>query len=359
MTGKGFREIRISMDEKLTTRGSGIAALDAATRFPAVFAYQENGGYRVERREMTLAELPDADVLVDVAYSSLNYKDGLAVTGRGKIVRTFPMVLGIDLAGTVVESRSELYKPGDRVLGIGQSLSETSWGGYSGYQRVRPDILIPVPERFSLAEAMAIGTAGFTAMLCVMGLEHQEVLPESGPVVVTGAGGGVGSFAVALLAGLGYEVVASTGRSEIHEHLRRLGAASFVSRSELETAGPALQSARWAGGVDTVGGAILASVISQTRYGGAVAACGMAASSELHVSVFPFILRNVALLGTSSSATSRPKRLAGWERLARDLPAEALARIAPRTEPMSRIFDVAEEIMTGRVLGRVVIDVKS
>ncbi len=347
------------MDEKLTTRSSGLTAELATERFPAVYAFQAESGYRVERRELNLAELPDAEVLVDVAYSSLNYKDGLAVTGRGKIVRKFPMVLGIDLAGTVVESRSDAFKPGDRVLGIGQSLSETSWGGYSGYQRVRPDILIPVPERFSLAEAMAIGTAGFTAMLCVMGLEHQEVLPEAGPVLVTGAGGGVGSFAVALLAGLGYEVVASTGRTEIHGYLRQLGAASFVSRSELEAAGPALQSARWAGGVDTVGGTILANVISQTRYGGAVAACGMAADSELHVSVFPFILRNVALLGTSSSATPRPKRLAGWDRLAQDLPAGALARIASRIEPMSRIFDLAEEIMAGRIQGRVVIDVKA
>ncbi len=347
------------MDEKLTTQAGGTAAVDGTTKFPAIYAYQADGAYRVERREMNLAELPDADVLVDVAYSSLNYKDGLAVTGLGKIVRKFPMVLGIDLAGTVVESRSDLFKPGDRVLGIGQSLSETSWGGYSGYQRVRSDILILVPERFSLSEAMAIGTAGFTAMLCVMGLEHQEVRPESGPVVVTGAGGGVGSFAVALLAGLGYEVVASTGRTEIHEYLRQLGAASFVSRAELEAAGPALQSARWGGGVDTVGGTILASVISQTRYGGAVAACGMAASSELHVSVFPFILRNVALLGTSSPAPPRSKRLAGWERLARDLPADALARIAPRIEPMSRIFELADEIVAGRIQGRVVIDVKS
>lgn len=327
--------------------------------FPAVYAFLDDGSYRVETRTMRLCDLPDADVLVEIAYSSLNYKDGLAVTGKGKIVRTFPMVLGIDLAGTVVESRSPLYAPGDRVLGIGQALSETQWGGYSRYQRVRSDILVPVPERFSLKDAMAIGTGGFTAMLCVMALEHHDVLPGSGPVVVTGAGGGVGSFAVALLGRLGYEVVAATGRLEIHDYLRELGASSFVSRQELSEPGAPLQSARWAGGVDTVGGTILANLIAQTTYGGAIAACGMAAGADLHSSVFPFILRNVALLGTSSSATPRARRIAGWDRLAKDLPAEALARIAPRTEPMSRIAQLADEILEGRVRGRLVVDVNS
>ncbi|MBU6429101.1 MAG: oxidoreductase [Cyanobacteria bacterium REEB65] len=327
--------------------------------FNAVYAQQDGGPYRVDLRRLHLTDLPAADVLVQISYSSLNYKDGLAVTGQGKIARKFPMVLGIDLAGTVIESRSERFKPGDRVLGIGQTLSETQWGGYSQFQRVSSDILLPIPARFGLRDAMAIGTAGFTAMLCVMGLEQQGVVPGRGPVLVTGAGGGVGSYAIALLAKLGHEVVAVSGRPELESYLAGLGAARRIPRSELEGKGAPLQSQRWAGGVDTVGGEILVNLIAQTQYEGAVAACGMAAGSELSMSVFPFILRNVALLGTSSSATPRSKRLAGWDRLAAELPTGVLEKIAPRTEPLTGIFELSHEILAGKIRGRIVIDVNS
>lgn len=317
----------------------------------------EGKGYTVGFKELSTADLPgQGEVLVRVAYSSLNYKDGLAITARGKIVRALPLVLGIDLAGTVVESRSPRFRPGDRVVGIGQGLGELEWGGYGQMARVRADLLSPVPEAFSLEQVMALGTAGFTAMLCVMGLEHMGVRPESGDIVVTGAGGGVGSIAVMLLAGLGYRVVAVTGRPETHEFLRGLGAADFLDRAEFEKPGAPLQPQRWAGGVDNVGGTILANVISQTKYEGAVAACGMAHATDLHVSIFPFILRNVALLGTSSSNTQEPKRSECWRRLARDVSPEKLARIY-RVEPMSRLPELAEQIMAGRIQGRIVIDV--
>jgi len=318
---------------------------------------RDTGGYKTAIETLSDDDLPrDGEVLVDVAYSSLNYKDALAVTGRGKIVRRFPMVLGIDLAGTVVESSSADFKPGDRVVGHGQGLGETDWGGYSQRERVHAGAIVPLPDAFSFEQAMQIGTAGFTAMLCVMALEHEGVVPSEREVIVTGATGGVGSLAVMLLARRGYRVAASTGRPELEPYLRDLGATSIVPRDELAKKGGPLQSERWAGGVDTVGGQTLANVFAQTAYEGAIACCGMAGGHELSTTVWPLILRNVSLLGVSSIRTSKAKRIEAWSRLAAGVDLAKLASLS-RTEPLSRIFELSDELLAGRIHGRVVIDV--
>ncbi len=298
------------------------------------------------------------EVLIDVAYSSLNYKDGLAVTGKGRIVRRFPMIVGIDLAGTVIESSTGELKPGDRVLGTGQGLGESDGGGYTTKQRVRAETIVKVPDALSIDDAMRLGTAGLTAMLCVLALEKNEVMPSDREIVVTGAAGGVGSLAVHLLARRGYKVAALTGRPELEPYLRDLGATSIVQRVELENAKGALQSERWAGAVDTVGGPILANVFAQTAYGGSVACCGMAASHELSTTVWPLILRNVSLLGVSSLKTSKPLRNQAWQRLAEDVDRGVLAKMS-RSEPLSNIFELAEEITNGKVRGRILIDVNA
>jgi acrylyl-CoA reductase (NADPH) len=322
--------------------------------FQALLA-RENG---VAFETLTDDDLPQGGVLIDVAYSSLNYKDGLAVTGRGRIVRKFPMVLGIDLAGTVVASDSDDFRPGDRVLGTGQGLGEMHWGGYSPRQRVSADAIVPVPDGLSFEQAMHLGTAGLTAMLCVLALEQNDVMPSEREVVVTGAAGGVGSLAVMLLARRGYRVAALTGRPELEEYLRGLGATSIVPREELLKKGGPMQSERWAGGVDTVGGEILTNLFAQTVYEGAVACCGMAGGHEVHTTVWPLILRNVSLLGVSSLRTSKAKRLEAWARLASDVDPLKLAELS-RTEPLSRIRELSEEIMEGRIRGRVAVDVNA
>jgi acrylyl-CoA reductase (NADPH) len=304
------------------------------------------------------SDLPKTGVTVDVAYSSLNYKDGLAVTGRGRIVRKFPMVLGIDLAGTVVDSDSDDFKTGDRVLGTGQGLGELIWGGYTERARVPADAILRVPDGLSLEQAMHLGTAGITAMLCVLALEQNDVVPDDREILVTGAAGGVGSLAVMLLAKRGYRVAASTGRPQLEDYLRGLGATSIVHRDELSSPGAPMQKERWAGAVDTVGGATLANAYAQTAYGGAVAACGMAGGHELNTTVWPMILRNVSFLGVSSLRTPKAKRVTAWDRLATDADAAKLAEMS-RTEPLSRIFELGEEILDGRIRGRVAIDVTS
>lgn len=313
---------------------------------------RENG---VAFEEITNDDLPKGGVTVDVAYSSLNYKDGLAVTGRGKIVRKFPMVLGIDLAGTVADSDTAEFKPGDRVLGTGQGLGELIWGGFAQRARVPADALVHVPAGLSLEQAMHCGTAGLTAMLCVLALEQNDVVPDEREVLVTGAAGGVGSLAVLLLAKRGYRVAASTGRPELGDYLRGLGATTIVPRDELSSAaGAPMQKERWAGAVDTVGGTTLANVYAQVAYGGAVACCGMAGGHELHTTVWPLILRNVSLLGVSSLRTPKAKRNEAWSGLAGELDAAKLAEMS-RTEPLSKIFTLAEEILAGRIRGRVAI----
>lgn len=321
--------------------------------FPAMVA-TEPGPATLQ--ELTDADLGEGDVTVAVAYSSLNYKDGLAVTGKGKIMRSHPMVAGIDLAGVVEASDSPDWKVGDEVLVTGWGLSESHSGGYTQRQRVRSEWLTARPDGLTLKQTMAVGTAGLTAMLCVLAIEGAGVTPgDGGEVVVTGAGGGVGSVAVAVLAELGHDVAASTGRSETHDYLRSLGASSIVERSELAEAGRPLGKEHWIGGVDTVGSQTLATVLSQTRYRGAVAACGLAGGNDLPTTVLPFILRNVALLGVDSVMCPAPVRAEAWRRLGTDLPTDLLDSMTT-VEPMTSLPELAERILAGETRGRVVID---
>lgn len=325
--------------------------------FTALMLEDVEGKPKVGFREITRQDLPDHDVLVEVAYSSLNYKDGLAVSGKGRIARRLPMVAGIDLAGTVVESRSPAWKPGDRVVVNGWGLSETEWGGYSRFQRLKPEWLIRLPDAFSLQEAMAIGTAGYTAALCVDALEQWGAIePGKGEVLVTGAAGGVGSTAVSLLSSKGYVVVASTGRAETHDYLRGLGATSFIDRAELSGDVRPLQKERWSGVVDSVGSKTLANVLAQTVYGGAVAACGLAAGSDLPGSVFPHILRSVALIGVDSVYAPVTKREKAWATLSQHLDRAKLAAMT-EVHPMSDLPALADRILAGAVRGRAVIEI--
>lgn len=328
-----------------------------AQSFTAVVIEEQDGKARAELKQLTLADLPDHEVLVEVEFSTLNYKDGLAVSGnRNKVVRKLPLVAGVDLAGRVVESRSPAWKPGDRVVVNGFGLSETEYGGYSRFARVKPEWLLRLPEAFTTKQAMAIGTAGYTAALCVDALVTFGVSKDSGQVLVTGAAGGVGSVAVALLTAAGFSVVASTGRPETHEYLKKLGARSFVDRAKLADKGRPLQKELYAAAIDVVGGVTLANVLAQTNYGGAVAACGLAESADLPATVLPHILRNVALLGVDSVMAPMAKREKAWQRLARDLPAQALSDIT-RVEPMSQIVKLGESILANQVRGRIIIDV--
>ncbi len=312
-------------------------------------------GVAAELAEISAEELPPGDVTVAVTHSSLNYKDALAVSAVAAIVRSFPMVCGIDLAGTVEASDSPDWQPGDQVIATGWGLSESHPGGYTQLQRVRSAWLTAKPRAFTLEQCMALGTAGLTAMLCVLALERAGLEPGEAPVLVTGAGGGVGHIAVSLLAGLGFGVVASTGREELHEHLRALGASEIVPRSELDQPGRPLGSERWAGAIDSVGGHTLANVLAQTRYRGAVAACGLAGGAELPGSVLPFILRNVSLLGIDSVHCPAADREAAWGRLERDLPAPRLEQIAT-LEPLARVPELATQLLAGQIRGRIVID---
>ncbi|MFI5427774.1 MDR family oxidoreductase [Aeromicrobium sp. UC242_57] len=313
------------------------------------------GGSRPAGVELTPADLPDGDVVVEVDYSSLNYKDGLAVSGQGRIARSLPMTCGIDLAGRVVESSSADWSEGDEVIATGWGLSETEQGGYTRYQRVRSQWLVRKPSAFSALESMAIGTAGLTAMLCVLRLQAHG-LRDGAKIVVTGASGGVGSVAVALLARAGYEVEASTGSAASHELLTSLGASSIIDRAELSEPGRPLGKERWDAGVDTVGSHTLANVLSQISYGGAVAACGLAGGADLPSTVMPFILRGVDLLGVDSVYAPIERRVEPWDRLAADLPSDVLAQMTT-----VRAFDdlprLADDILAGATQARVVIDV--
>jgi len=329
--------------------------------FRAVLAAEPDGP---SGRLVTLprGDLPVEDVTVRVAYSSLNYKDGLAVTGKGRVVRRFPMVCGVDLAGEVEESSDPVWSPGDQVIATGFGLGEEHWGGFAELARVRPEWLVRVPAGRDARWAMSIGTAGLTAMLCVLALERHDASPEAAgvdPVVVTGAAGGVGSVAVALLAGLGYKVAAVSGRPEHEAYLRRLGAAEVLPRSELADApAKALDRERFFGGVDAVGGTTLATVLRQTRYGGCVAACGLAGGAELLTTVHPFILRGVTLAGVESVRAPLELRERAWRRLATGLSPELLEEMTI-VEPLERVPALGEDILAGRTRGRVVIDVAS
>ncbi|MFZ5823721.1 MAG: MDR family oxidoreductase [Bacillota bacterium] len=326
--------------------------------FRALVVDQVEGKMQAGIRTLGLGDLPEGDVLVRVAYSSLNYKDGLAVTGKGKVLRKFPMVPGIDLAGTVEESASPAFRPGDQVVLTGWGVGEEHWGGYAQFARVRSEWLVPLPSGLTLRQAMAIGTAGFTAMLAVMALERNGLTP--GPeILVTGASGGVGSVAVALLAKLGHNVVASTGRPESHEFLRSLGAREIMDRSLLSDATPRpLERARWGGAVDSVGGQTLSTLLSGMMRECSVASCGLAGGHQLNTTVMPFILRGVNLLGIDSVMCPQERRLAAWERLTQDLPQNLLEQITD-VIGLEQVLSKGEEIVRGQVRGRLVVDVNA
>ena len=302
------------------------------------------------------AELMDGDVTVDVEWSTLNYKDGLAVTGKAPVVRRFPMIAGIDFAGTVAQSSHKDWKAGDKVVCNGWGMGETHLGAYAQKARVNGDWLVRLPGGLSTRDAMAIGTAGYTAMLAVMALEKHGLTPRSGSIVVTGAAGGVGSVAVSVLSKLGYHVIASTGRAAEQDYLKHLGAAEIIDRNELSVAARPLAKERWAGGVDSVGSTTLANLLSMTRYGGAIAACGLAAGMDLPSSVAPFILRGVCLLGIDSVICPIEKRKAAWARLATDLDRSKLSEITSEI-PLEEVVEAGARILAGQVRGRIVVKI--
>jgi acrylyl-CoA reductase (NADPH) len=328
-------------------------------RFKAlVVSKGESGGPSAQAlawQDLALDDLMAGDVVVRVTHSTLNYKDGLAITGKAPIVRRWPMIPGIDLAGRVTASSHGDFKPGDEVILNGFGIGETHFGGYAQMARVKGDWLVSKPATFTAAQAMAIGTAGYTAMLCVLALERHGVTPAKGPVVVTGAAGGVGSVAITLLTKLGFRVIASTGRPAERAYLEQLGAAEILDRAELSQPARPLGKERWAGGVDGVGSHTLANVLSMTRYGGAVAACGLAQGMDLITSVAPFILRGVTLAGIDSVMAPKAARIEAWGRLAQDLDRDKLNALTV-TRPASDVSGLAAEIVAGKVRGRVVLE---
>jgi acrylyl-CoA reductase (NADPH) len=324
--------------------------------FKAIVVEKTEGGQKVGLADFNEADLMAGDVTVRVEWSTVNYKDGLALTGRAPVVRRFPMIAGIDFSGTVESSSHPLWKPNDRVILNGWGLGETHLGGYAEKARVKGDWLVPLPERNSARGAMAIGTAGYTAMLAIMALERHGITPRQGPVIVTGAAGGLGSIAVTLLAKLGFNVIASTGRPTEADYLKDLGAREIIERKELVTPSKALGRERWAGGIDTVGSTTLASVLSMTRYGGAIAACGLAGGMDLPATVAPFIMRGVSLVGIDSVMCPMERRREAWKRLASDLDASKLAAMTSEVD-LSGVIDAGRRIVEGGVRGRVVVKI--
>lgn len=324
--------------------------------FKALMANKGEKGTELAWKDLSLDDLMEGDVTVRVTHSTLNYKDGLALTGKAPVVRRWPMIPGIDFAGVVESSTHGDFKAGDEVILNGWGVGETHYGGYAGMARVKGEWLVKKPSSFTAAETMAIGTAGYTAMLCVMALEHGGVVPASGPVLVTGAAGGVGSVAVSLLAGRGYQVIASTGRTSEADFLKGLGASEIIDRAELSAQARPLGKERWAGAVDVVGSHTLANVISMTRYGGTVAACGLAQGMDLPTSVAPFILRGVTLAGIDSVMAPKARRVEAWNRLAQDLDRKKLASLTV-SHPLADVTSLGPQILAGNVKGRVVFNV--
>ncbi len=324
--------------------------------FKAILIEKDDSGYRTNLREIDEAQLPEGDVTIRVAYSTLNYKDGLAITGRGPVVRRFPMVPGVDLVGTVESSNSPDYAAGDKVVLNGWGVGETHWGGLAQKARLKGEWLVPLPAAFSPRQAMAIGTAGYTAMLCVMALEKHGVTPDQGEIVVTGAAGGVGSAAIAILSKLGYRVVAVTGRPEESDYVKGLGAVEVLDRSAFSSPGKPIGKERWAGAVDVVGSHVLANVCATTKYRGVVTACGLAGGMDFPATVAPFILRGVTLVGVDSVMCPRAERIQAWERLARDLDLSKLDMIGHEIA-LADAIPTAAELLDGRVRGRVIVDV--
>jgi acrylyl-CoA reductase (NADPH) len=324
--------------------------------FKAIVIRKSDGGQSAALSDFDESELMEGDVTVRVEWSTVNYKDGLAVTGKAPVVRRFPMIAGIDAAGTVETSTHPEWKPGDKVILNGWGCGETHLGGYAEKMRCKGDWLVPLPAGISAREAMAIGTAGYTAMLAVLALERHGVTPASGPVVVTGAAGGVGSVAVAVLAKLGHQVIASTGRPHEIDYLKELGAAEVIARQELTGPVRPLGRERWAAGVDAVGSVTLANVLSMTRYGGAVACCGLAGGMDLPTSVAPFILRGVALLGVDSVMCPQHSRREAWKRLETDLDRLKLAKMTDEIG-LADVVDAGQRIVEGAVRGRIVVKI--
>jgi acrylyl-CoA reductase (NADPH) len=324
--------------------------------YQALQIEKTDAGYRCTLQTLDDSALPEGDVTVQVDYSTLNYKDGLAITGKSPVVRKFPLTPGIDLSGTVTESQHTLFKVGDQVVLNGWGVGESHSGGLAQKARLKGDWLVKLPAAFTPRQAMAIGTAGYTAMLCVMALQKHGVTPDKGDILVTGAGGGVGSVAIALLTKLGYRVVASTGRMQEADYLRQLGAADVMDRAELSAPGKPLAKERWAGVVDTVGSHTLANACASTKYGGVVTACGLAQGMDFPSSVAPFILRGVTLAGIDSVMAPRAVREAAWARLAQDLDTAQLERMT-REVGLADAVALGAEILAGQVRGRVVVNV--
>ena len=324
--------------------------------FKAIRIDKADKGTTAKLTQFDEAELMEGDVTVRVEYSTLNYKDGLALTGKAPVVRRFPMIAGIDFAGTVESSSHPQWKAGDKVVCTGWGMGETHLGAYAEKARVKGDWLVALPQGLSARDAMAIGTAGFTAMLSVLALEKHGLSPKSGPVVVTGAAGGVGSVAIAVLSRLGYHVIASTGRASEADYLKSLGAAEVIDRNELSGPAKPLAKERWAGGVDSVGSTTLANLLSMTKYGGAIAACGLAAGMDLPTSVAPFILRGVCLLGIDSVMCPIEPRKAAWQRLASDLDRTKLSEITTEIS-LDEVPEWGAKILAGQVRGRIVVKI--
>lgn len=330
-----------------------------AQTFKALLVEQHDGQTQATIRTLPKEMLPQGDVLVRVVYSSLNYKDGLAVTGQGRVIRNYPMAPGIDLAGIVEESENAEFKPGAPVIVTGYGIGENTWGGYAQLARVKSEWLVPLPEGMTLKQAMGIGTAGFTAMLAIIELEDRGMRPGGREVVVTGAAGGLGSIAVAILAHLGYTVVASSGRTEAYDYLRSLGAQRIIDRSVLSApSNKPLESEHWGGAIDAVGGDTLAGLLRSMAIGTGVASCGLAGGSQLNTTVLPFILRGVALIGIDSVRCPQPRRRTAWQRLARDLPVDLLDQMM-QVAPLEDVPALSREILRGKIRGRVVVDVNA
>lgn len=326
-------------------------------KFKAVLVENVSGTRTTRVRELYDADLPQGAVTVKVSFSGLNYKDALAITGRAPVIRKFPMVPGIDFAGIVEESRSTLVREGDHVLVNGWGLGETRWGGLAQRNRCDPNLVTALPAGLSLKQSMALGTAGYTAMLCVMALQKHGVKPSDGSIAITGAAGGVGSVAIMLMARLGYEVVAVSGRLQEAEYLTKLGAKEIVSRAEFTEQGKPLGKERWAGVIDSAGSHVLANLCATTRYGGVVVACGLAAGMDLHTSVAPFILRGISLVGVDSVMCPQERRVEAWKRLAEEIEPHLLDRVSAEVISLQDAIEVAPALLEGQVRGRIVVDV--
>jgi acrylyl-CoA reductase (NADPH) len=329
------------------------------SEFKALVLHEADGKVSAKIERLPETALPDGEVIVDVEYSTLNYKDGLILKGLGRLVRKYPHVPGVDFAGRVSVSTSPEFKPGEAVLLTGWRVGEVQWGGFAEKARVKASQLVRLPQGLTTKRAMAVGTAGFAAMLAVMALEEHGLKPGAGDVLVTGAAGGVGSIATAVLATLGHTVIASTGRAETHDYLKGLGAQGIIDRATLAQAPTRpLDSERWAGAVDAVGGTTLATVLTQLKYNASVAACGLAGGNDLPTTVIPFLLRGVNLLGIDSVMCPKPRREAAWARIVRDLPMDKLDAMTT-VVPLGELPDVAEKILKGATRGRVVVDVRA